>query len=1113
MALYASVLACPRALNLRVLTSLLSSQHGISSSTATSILILPRLLLLPRAGRPRSWSSCTCKRALRLPLPTENGIETQTQRVQCMSTAVPRLHHAAASEERQSQVGQERAEETLALTFQQAIQQLQNYWASVGCAVVQSSSTEVGAGTMNPSTFLRVLGPEPWNVAYVEPSIRPDDSRYGENPNRVQRHTQFQVILKPDPGNAQELYLGSLAAIGIDTQAHDVRFVEDNWESPVLGAWGLGWEVWMDGMEITQFTYFQQAGSIALDPVSVEITYGLERILMSLQNVDHFSKIKYFSGITYGELFLENEREMSAFNLEFADVDVAKKRFDLYDAEANSLLAVGLAIPAYDHLLKASHIFNVLDARGAVGVTERARFFARMRLLARKCAQLWVATREKLNHPLGISGSLPCLEHPPEALREAALQIIAPSTFVLEIGSEELPAQDVSSGIAQLQVAMKPFFERKRLKHGQISVCGTPRRLAIIVEQLAHEQSACEREVRGPPVSKVYDAHGQPTKAMEGFCKKNGVAIDSVFARVDGKTEYIFAKVRDEGRHAVEVLSESLPELLTEITFSRTMRWNSQTLYGRPLRWLLALHGDAVVPFAYAGVVSSRFTRGLRNSIHSVMQVARAEDYLSALDDSGVVISLEERHKFIWSESSSLAVTVNGKISEEARFSLLDEVVNLVEAPLPLIGHFDESFLNLPAEVLKTVMHKHQRYLPVEEKASNHLLPFFVAVANGKVNEEVVRRGNEAVLRARYEDARFYYESDIAKPLAEHRTLLDGIVFQDKLGSMLDKTKRLESMIQPLGALMSLDKSTLSVALQAASLARADLATSMVMEFTSLAGIMGKHYAKKEGYPAEVADAIFESVLPRFAGDALPESVVGLLLSVADRLDSLVGLFTVGCQPSATADQFGLRRTAYGLVQSLVQIDKDLDLKQALTIASSVQPVIVTEKVQRDVLLFIIRRLEQLLVDDGANVELVRSVLAERGHVPALAARSVPQLTKIAENGCLSRILEAYARPRRIVRGILPSIPSQVNEDLFVLPEERLLWEAYTRTAAQLCGNVAVDVFVEASLGLVEPLENFFNKVFVMAEEQDLRTNRLSLLQQISMLPAGIIDLSQLPGF
>eukprot|EP00879_Flechtneria_rotunda_P020818 GHRR01021915.1.p1 GENE.GHRR01021915.1~~GHRR01021915.1.p1 ORF type:complete len:394 (+),score=157.66 GHRR01021915.1:133-1314(+) len=273
-------------------------------------------------------------------------------------------------------------------TFQEAIKRLQNYWASVGCLVWLPHNTEVGAGTMNPATFLRVLGPEPWNVCYAEPSIRPDDSRYGDNPNRVQRHTQFQVILKPDPGNAQELYLGSLAALGIDTTAHDVRFVEDNWESPVLGAWGLGWEVWLDGMEVTQFTYFQQAGGKVLDAPAVEITYGLERILMALQGVKHFRDIRYSDCVTYGELFLQNEYEMSCYNLDVADVAVQRQKFALCEAEARRLLAKRLPVPAYDLLLKCSHAFNIMDARGAVGVTERAEIFATMRSLAREVTGL-----------------------------------------------------------------------------------------------------------------------------------------------------------------------------------------------------------------------------------------------------------------------------------------------------------------------------------------------------------------------------------------------------------------------------------------------------------------------------------------------------------------------------------------------------------------------------------------------------------------------------------------------------------------------------------------------------------------------------------------------------
>ncbi len=252
---------------------------------------------------------------------------------------------------------------------------------------------------MNPATYLRVLGPEPWNVAYVEPSIRPDDGRYGENPNRLYQHYQFQVILKPDPGNPQELYLQSLEALGIDLARHDIRFVEDNWESPALGAWGLGWQVWMDGQEITQFTYFQQAGGVNLDPVSVEITYGLERIAMPLQRVHDFRDIRWGGGLTYGDVKLQAERETSKYAFEIADVDRLREMFDLYEAEAEAALAQDLVLPAQDYVLKCSHTFNVLDARGAVGVTERQGYFGRMRDLSRQVAEAYLAQRQHLEYP------------------------------------------------------------------------------------------------------------------------------------------------------------------------------------------------------------------------------------------------------------------------------------------------------------------------------------------------------------------------------------------------------------------------------------------------------------------------------------------------------------------------------------------------------------------------------------------------------------------------------------------------------------------------------------------------------------------------------------------
>ncbi|MFB9840197.1 glycine--tRNA ligase subunit alpha, partial [Actinoallomurus acaciae] len=287
------------------------------------------------------------------------------------------------------------------LMMQDALIRLTEYWAGQGCAIVQPMNTEVGAGTLNPATALRVLGPEPWKVGYVEPSVRPDDSRYGDNPNRLQTHTQYQVILKPEPGDAQERYLGSLEAIGIDLRAHDVRFVEDNWASPALGAWGLGWEVWLDGLEITQFTYFQQSGGMPLDPVSVEITYGMERIIMALQGVGHFKDIAYAPGLSYGEAFGQAEYEMSRYYLDEADVEAGRALFATYEAEARRMIEARLPVPAHSYVLKCSQAFNVLDARGAVGTTERASAFARMRALAHDVARLRAERGEELGHPLG----------------------------------------------------------------------------------------------------------------------------------------------------------------------------------------------------------------------------------------------------------------------------------------------------------------------------------------------------------------------------------------------------------------------------------------------------------------------------------------------------------------------------------------------------------------------------------------------------------------------------------------------------------------------------------------------------------------------------------------
>lgn len=286
------------------------------------------------------------------------------------------------------------------MTFQELILSLERYWAEKGCIIQQPYDIEVGAGTFNPATLLRVLGPEPWNVAYVEPTRRPTDGRYGENPNRLHHYYQYQVIMKPSPLDIQDIYLRSLEYLGIDLVSHDVRFVEDDWESPTLGAWGLGWEVWLDGMEITQFTYLQQAGGLDLNPVSIEITYGLERLALFLQEIDNVFNIIWTDGITYGEVHHREEVEFSIYNFEESDVDMLLKCFHTYEAESLRLTKKGLVLPAYDYCLKCSHTFNLLDARGAISVAERTRFIARVRNLARAIAENYIKQREEMGFPL-----------------------------------------------------------------------------------------------------------------------------------------------------------------------------------------------------------------------------------------------------------------------------------------------------------------------------------------------------------------------------------------------------------------------------------------------------------------------------------------------------------------------------------------------------------------------------------------------------------------------------------------------------------------------------------------------------------------------------------------
>jgi glycyl-tRNA synthetase len=1004
-----------------------------------------------------------------------------------------------------------------AINFQTIIMNLQQYWANQDCLIWQPYYTQVGAGTYNPATYLRVLGPEPWHVAYVEPSVRPDDGRYGENPNRLQQHTQFQVILKPDPGNPQEIYLKSLEALGIDPREHDIRFVEDNWESPALGAWGLGWEVWLDGQEITQFTYFQQAGGIVLEPVSVEITYGLERIAMTLQNVRNFRDITWSPERTYGDVHLQGEQEHSKYYFEVADVERARKMYDLFEAEALSALEQGLVLPAHDYVLKCSHTFNILDTRGAVGVTERAALFARMRDMSAKVARAYLDQRTRLEFPWlpadaaaqGEAKAAPAKTVFSPA--ELAALPAAPADFLFEVGTEELPAADLTGALAQLKERVPALLTELRLSYTQVDVFGTPRRLVVMVKDLSGAQPDRESLVKGPPASRAFDADGNLTKAGEGFARSRGLsAADLQTAEIDGG-QYVVAKVFEKGLPAVAVLAEALPALIAGLKFDKSMRWNSSGVaFSRPIRWLLALFGDKVVPFEYAGLLSGDQTRGLRFREPESQVVTGFADYLAFLKSQGILLEPAVRAASILEQTQKI-ITAAGGDPQKFDPALLEEVTNLVEAPTALRGSFDPAHLRLPADVLVSVMKKHQRYFPIYS-AEGSLLPYFVVVRNGDDHAlDVVADGNEQVVRARFADADFFIKEDLQQSLADFLPRLGTLTFQVKLGSMLDKTHRIEKLVEALLPMVKLDAPDAAIARRTAQLCKADLVTHMVIEMTSLAGIMGRFYAEKSGEPAGVPQAIFESNLPRYTGDAAPKSPAGLVVGMADRLDTLAGLFSAGLMPSGTKDPFAQRRAALGLVQNLITWELEFDLRAGLQAAAANLPIPAPAENIQACLEFIAGRLQSHLMDQGYRYDIVQGVLAEQAHNPASAARAIQQLSEWVTRPEWPQVLAAYARCVRITRDQTQQFtidPAAFEDDMEkALLSALLVAETSPREAGSVNG------FLNALVAMVPVINQFFEKVLVMSDKPAVKANRLGLLQRVAALSAGVADFSRLEGF
>lgn len=1003
-------------------------------------------------------------------------------------------------------------------TFQDLILALQTFWASKGCLIWQPHNQVVGAGTMNPATFLRVLGPEPWNVAYVEPSARPDDGRFGQNPNRLYTHTQFQVILKPAPEQSQELYLESLRAIGIDLSRHDVRFVEDNWAQPTIGAWGLGWEVWLDGLEITQYTYFQQVGGLQLNPVCLELTYGLERIAMAQQGVRSVFDLKWDANRTYGDVKLQEEVERSEYAFHMADVEELHELFDKYERECQRTLDAGLVMPSHDYVLQCSNVFNLLDTRGAIGVTERQRYVGRMRDLAREVALKYVAQREAMGFPwLKPEDAVTRGQGDTVNVTPLPLPLATSSSLLIELGTEELPADNVPVAQSQLGKYVIEALDSASISHGEATLLATPRRTAVLVKNVAPAQSDIDEMVKGPGAKAAFDKDGNPTQAAIGFAKRFGVDPKSLVVKEEAGGTYVYARKVEPGKPAIEALAQTLPAAISKITFEKTMRWNaSNVAFARPINWIVALLGDQVIPFEFAGVPTGNTSAGPRGEGSPQFTVSSADAYASLLSQHHIIADANERKAAIQQQIDAAAASIGGVVAQNE--DLLEEVTNLVEQPAAIVCAFPKEYLDIPAPVLTSVMSKKQRYFTVLAQptpASSHregsqLLPNFITVRNGPAADiDEVRKGNEDVVNARFADAAYFYREDIKKPLDAYLPRLDTITFQGKLGSMLDKTKRIESLVEPIASQLGLESSDMEIAKKAAHLCKADLATNMVVEITALQGTMGREYhlrTSNDADKAAVADAIFEHYLPRYAGDRTPATPAGLTVALADKLDSIAGLFAVGLGPKGNADPFALRRAAIGIVQDLIASDKRFSLHAGLKSAMARLPVPMSSDAMNAAHTFIVDRARQALLDEGYRYDVVDAVLAVQGDNPAGARKTIQQLQSAIQREDWPATLAAYARCARIVR-------TQSADGLQAAADNEPAAIALQQAVDTLSKPADAEALISHLQTLTSPISTFFDKVMVMSEDPSLRASRLALLHRIVSQADGIADLSKLEGF
>jgi tetrameric-type glycyl-tRNA synthetase beta subunit len=690
----------------------------------------------------------------------------------------------------------------------------------------------------------------------------------------------------------------------------------------------------------------------------------------------------------------------------------------------------------------------------------------------------------------------------------------------MEIGTEEIPASYIQPALKQMEERISKSLRDNRLEFDSVRTMGTPRRLVLSVEDVSTHQPDRTVEVMGPPKRVAYDEDGKPTKAAEGFARKIGVAVDDLKMKETERGEYVYFLQQELGKSALEILSEELPKLVSSLEFPKSMHFNSfedgKFEFTRPIRWIAALLGEDVVDFSVGRVKSDRFTVGHRFLSDGFMELKNAslDDLRENLRKAGVVVDHEERRSMIRDQVTQILESEGCPVYIDEE--LLDTVTFLVEMPKAVMGTFSEDYLSLPVEVLETAMKKHQRYFSLRAGDSSEiqLLPKFITITNGVGDEEVVRHGNERVLRARLADAKFFYMEDQKSRLADKTDELKRVVFQEELGSLYDKAQRLKQLTFSISEELDLDDDARDNAVRAAELCKTDLITQMVVEFPSLQGIMGGHYAANSGETGGTAEAIMTHYYPTSPDGDLPDSITGSVVSIADKLDTIVGYFGIGNIPSGSRDPYALRRQAAGIVRILFEFELHLALDWAVEKSVSLYGNS-DQKVVTGVLEFLKGRVSALLSEQGFTYDVIDSVLA-------VGFMDVPNTFKRAFCVSILRELpdfeEIYNAFNRVIR-ILPKDErrrgekGEVDENLFQDQAERNLYESIIgieEDVERSAANGEYDRVLDQLIDLRAVIDIFFDEVLVMSEQDDVKNNRLMLLKRLDRMFLLIADFSKL---